>query len=354
VIPERALLHRDARALIEAGAGTEDWSTFGARVLQFQYANNPHVRRLCDARGLNAASLTLANAPAVPTDVFKLARCFSGDALEITRSFRTSGTTLSGQRGAHHFADVETYRLGALAFGTQMLLRDKERVVWSLHPAEVHARESSLAFMISSFLQQCSVEGAQTFFEGDLDQGKILLDELEASRSARPVLLMATSFALVHLLDACTARGVARLELPPDSLVMQTGGFKGRSREVSASELAKALAALFVLPEAAMVSEYGMTELSSQFYAVGSNVFQEPPWASVLPVDPVTLLPVPDGHVGVARIVDLLNIDSACVLLTHDQVRRTGAGFELLGRLPSAEARGCSIAMDELLLRGAR
>jgi hypothetical protein len=348
VNPQRAQLHQDARALIASGA--KDWSSFATRVLQFQFAENAHLRRLCEAHGI--AALSIDNVPAMPTDVFKLARCFSGATEEISRTFRTSGTTEGAKRGAHAFADVETYRLGALTFGAQMLL-GTPKMVWSLHPAEAQAHDSSLAFMITAFVERKSLEPARTFFEGTLERGRILLDDLLAARASQPVLLMATSFALVHLLDACAARGVTRIALPSGSLVMQTGGFKGRSRDVSAPELRTSLATLFALPEASIVSEYGMTELSSQFYAVGSDVFLEPPWASVVPVDPVTLLPVPNGSVGVARIVDLLNIDSACVLLTHDQVRRTGAGFELLGRLPSAEARGCSIAMDDLLMRGA-
>jgi hypothetical protein len=137
---------------------------------------------------------------------------------------------------------------------------------------------------------------------------------------------------------------------------MQTGGFKGKSREVAADELRRDVARSFTVPERAVVGEYGMTELSSQFWeatlvdeATPHGVYVEPPWARVVPVDPETLVPLPDGAIGLARIEDLANVDSAFAVLVQDRVRRVDGGFELLGRGPGATPRGCSIALDEML-----
>jgi len=101
-----------------------------------------------------------------------------------------------------------------------------------------------------------------------------------------------------------------------------------------------------------------MTELSSQFWQRPPHhgelrrvAYVEPPWARVVPVHPETLAPVPHGEVGLARIEDLANVDSAFAIVTQDMVRRVGAGFELLGRAPGASPRGCSIALDEMLSR---
>jgi hypothetical protein len=139
---------------------------------------------------------------------------------------------------------------------------------------------------------------------------------------------------------------------------MQTGGYKGKSREVDGAELRTEIARVFGIPRRSVVSEYGMTELSSQFYertlfdeTAPEGLFAEPPWARVVPVDPETLEPVADGEVGIAKIIDLLNVDSAVSVLTQDRVRRASDGFELLGRAPGAPPRGCSIAMDEILGR---
>jgi hypothetical protein len=137
---------------------------------------------------------------------------------------------------------------------------------------------------------------------------------------------------------------------------MLTGGFKGRSREVPAAELRAAIAGAFAIPDAAVVGEYGMTELSSQLYEATlvctparHDVYIAPPWVRVTAVDPETLSPVAAGEVGIARIVDLANVDSAAAIQTADRVRVTEEGVELLGRLPGATPRGCSLAVEEVL-----
>ena len=125
---------------------------------------------------------------------------------------------------------------------------------------------------------------------------------------------------------------------------------------MSAAELRESVARLFAVDERAIVSEYGMTELSSQFWEATlvdpdapHGVFAEPPWARVVALDPETLSPVADGAVGIARVEDLANVDSAFAVLTQDRVRRVGPCFQLLGRAPGAPPRGCSIALDDLL-----
>ncbi len=151
---------------------------------------------------------------------------------------------------------------------------------------------------------------------------------------------------------------------------MQTGGFKGRSREVAPDELRSLLASAFGVPPTHVVGEYGMTELGSQLYegtlvaaplAVAGiagrsparhGVYLAPPWLRVTAVDPVSLDPVAPGEVGIARFVDLANVDSVVAVQTADRVRVTAEGVELLGRLPGAPPRGCSIAADEMLGRG--
>jgi hypothetical protein len=189
----------------------------------------------------------------------------------------------------------------------------------------------------------------------------------EARAAGDPALVLGTSFAFVHLLDA-TPRGARSLALPPGSRVMQTGGFKGRSREVEAGELRLQIAAAFEVPASHVVAEYGMTELSSQLYegtlaaslgALGApsepGIYCPPPWVRVTAVDPLTLLPAPRVEgvtTGLARIVDLANVDSAVAVQTSDVVAISEAGIRLLGRAPGATPRGCSLAIDAMLSRG--
>jgi hypothetical protein len=173
-----------------------------------------------------------------------------------------------------------------------------------------------------------------------------------AERRDEPLLLLATSFALVWLLDTLAG---ARLPLPAGSVVMWTGGFKGRSRSVDATELGRALCRALAVAPRQLIGEYGMTELSSQLYDSGfdpesehPSVFVPPPWLRVTPVDPISLEPVAAGEIGLARFTDLANVDSALNVLTQDRVRRVPGGIVLSGRQPNARLRGCSLAVEAL------
>ena len=177
-------------------------------------------------------------------------------------------------------------------------------------------------------------------------------------RRSEPLLVLGTSFALVMLLDALKGRSLAA---PDRTIVMTTGGFKGRTREISPAELVRDVASAFGIAETGVVGEYGMTELTSQLYegnggdtlaltGSAASVFLPPPWLRVSAVDPETLAVLPEGEIGLGRFVDLGNVDSAVAIVTQDLVRRVGGGIELLGRRPGAPLRGCSLAIEEMVL----
>ncbi len=360
-------LHARARAFVEAferGTRAPDFDALAVDVARYQAEHAAGFARLCRARGVDPLALTRAEEiPPVPTDAFKLTRVATFDETETKITFRTSGTTI-GARGAHAMRDPSTYEVAALAFGRAWLARDLDRrvPVVMLGPSPDAAPDSSLGHMCASFIRAFGEEAApeETWLvDGDvLDVGAFDSRVAYALAREQPMLVLATSFALVHFLDAI---GDATFALSEGSRVMQTGGFKGKSREVEPSLLRAELARVFAIDPRAIVAEYGMTELSSQFYertlfdpTSRHGVFAEPPWARVIPVDPESFAPVRDGEIGIEKIVDLLNVDSAVAVLTQDRVRRLpGAdGFELLGRAPGAPPRGCSIAIDELLGRG--
>ncbi len=342
----------------ERGQGMpEAFDALAVDLARFQAKHVEGYSRLCRARGVRAEAMTHASdAPAVPADAFRLTNVFAFAPGDASVTFRTSGTT-SGARGAHPMRDVATYAAAALAFGRAVLGRGAgpHAAVLVVGPSSEEAPDSSLAHMCSLFARSLGAPSSRPAFF--VREGRLDIDGLRARIDTLPqdcpAIVLATSFALVHLLDAI---GQEMLALPPGSRVMQTGGFKGRSREVSAVDLRGAVARAFRVSERAIVNEYGMTELSSQFWEatliddrIPHGVFVEPPWARVVPVDPVTLAAVPEGAIGIARIEDLANVDSAFAILAQDRVRRVPRGFELLGRAPGAIARGCSIALDEIL-----
>ena len=298
--------------------------------------------------------------------------------------FRTSGTS-QGARGEHPLRTTETYELAALAWGRLFLWPDRDDLrAFVLAPSIAEQPDSSLCFMFDRFahaLRRPPVylvhvnprrspkpgRDTDTAAPTPAPAAQAILDiaGLErAAASARaeqtPALLLTTTLALVHVLDVADS---ADLRLPEGSRIMQTGGFKGMSREIAPDVLRRLVAHAFNVPKTHIVSEYGMTELSSQLYentfaatlgkgpARPFGVYEPPPWVRVEPVDPTSLEPVAPGHTGIARIVDLANVDSAVAIQTADVVRLVDGRVELLGRLPNATPRGCSLAIDEMLGR---
>jgi hypothetical protein len=170
---------------------------------------------------------------------------------------------------------------------------------------------------------------------------------LAQSQVDQPIALCGTAFSFVYLLDAWA--DLPPLRLPRGSWLLETGGFKGRSREISQTELYAQLARTFSLRDDAIWNEYGMSELSSQAYAHGTgSPHQTPPWARVLVCDPSTGREVRPGQRGLVRWIDLANTDSVLALQTLDLAERTPHGFRLIGRLPRTEPRGCSLGAEDL------
>lgn len=358
-------LHARVRAFAR-GEDRDGFEALALDIARFQARESAGFARLVASRG--GTLDRLENVPGVPTDAFRLSRVAVHPPELDTARFVTSGTT-GDERGTHPFRTLTTYEALALASGERALVgfRPGPRVVVSLAPAPGEVVTSSLGFMLELFhhawdgrsLANGDPERERAarwlFSEDGLDLEALEHAARVAARRGEPLLVLATAFALVALLDAAKGRV---LSVPKETAVMVTGGYKGRSREVPKAELQRDIARLFGIPEAHVVAEYGMTELSSQLYEGtlpgaalrgAPDVLLEPPWLRVVPVDPASLEPVPDGEVGIARIVDLGNVDSAIVVQTEDLVRRRDGGIELLGRRPGATTRGCSLAVEAWL-----
>jgi hypothetical protein len=165
-------------------------------------------------------------------------------------------------------------------------------------------------------------------------------------------LLLGTAFSFVHLLDSLTQQNL-RFQLPPGSRVMETGGYKGRSRALPKAELHALITERLGVPPSHLVCEYGMSELSSQAYDLvlgpasdpGAVVrcFHFPPWARAQIISPETGHEVTDGETGLIRVFDLANVFSVMAIQTDDLGIRHDDGFELIGRAELAEPRGCSL-----------
>ncbi len=359
-------LHSRVQRFIQsAPQSREAFEPLALEIARFQAEHIPGFARLVEVRRSRLDRLD--DVPAVPVEAFRLTRIAAHPPDADVVRYATSGTT-SDQPGIHAMRRIDTYRISALTWGRQALLPlgvDRACVVALL--AAGAAATSSLAAMAQMFMDGFDpVDGALygkfcvpsrwLLTERGIDV-PLLQAHIERARACnQPLIIVATAFALARLLDDIKTR---RLDYWPQTTVMPTGGFKGKTQEISASELRARVAWVFGIREENIVGEYGMTELSSQLYEGclpgacirgEAGVFHAPPWLAVNPVDSETLQPVPNGEPGVARFVDLANVDTALCIVTQDLIRCKDNGFELLGRRQGASARGCSLGTEDWLV----
>jgi hypothetical protein len=348
---ERDALAAEIAALIDRLAdGSRDDAARDAllaRVLRFQRAHVAPYARIVGHSGLGDGDEPL-RWPGVPTDVFRFMRVAAHDGSRDVKVFRTSGTT-QAQRGEHALCDLALYDRSAKAWAKRMLFPDVERMkLVVLAPSAAELTDSSLSYMIDRFEPWFGQGPSVAIWR----QGALDLELLEhtlraAERAGEAMALLGTSFAFVHADDGL---GAARFALPAGSRVMQTGGFKGKSREVAPEEMRSLLGTRYGVAEDRIVAEYGMTELCSQLYEqMNPRRLVAPGWVRVTLVDPETLQPVRDGEEGLVRIDDLANLDTACAIQTSDRALRVADGIVVLGRAAGAAPRGCSIAVDAAL-----
>ena len=294
--------------------------------------------------------------PALPTDVFRFRRIAAHPSEHDVRVFRSSGTT-SSERSVHVYRDLSLYDAAARAAARHMLFPDVERMkLVFLAPREEETPDSSLDYMLARFADWFGSTSTWVWSDGALDLDAMATALGEAESFDEPVALLGTSFAFVHAEDGL---GERRFALPPSSRIMQTGGYKGRSREVDPDELLRAITARYGVEAPFAINEFGATELSSQMYEttlretvdgnLGPRRLWVPPWVRATPVDPASLEPVEGDAVGLLRIDDCANLDSVSCIQTADLTRRLDDGIVVLGRAQGATARGCSLATDQAL-----
>lgn len=384
---DRAAIEAEILAWMAAPDWRTDRQRFDALALalfRFQYGACPPYARYCDALDLRPDTVREADTiPAVPTGAFKefALRCFPAEA--ICKTFRTSGTTTE-RRGTLHLDTLRLYEASLLASLRRCFLTDlcgRRPRMRFLAASPAAAPDSSLTHMFATLAAaEGHVESGFDFANDGLALDSLARALEAARREDAPVVVAGTSFAFVHLLDSTRADPPSAWALPAGSRVLETGGFKGRSREIPRERLQAELAARFSLPPGAIVNQYGMTELGSQFYdstlvdPLGPRRKLAPPWTRVRFVDPDSGRDVPFGEVGMIVIHDLANTGSVAAIQTADLGRAIAArgaamggamggarsvesgdastldGFEVLGRAEGAEERGCSIAADTVLV----
>ncbi|MDB6037050.1 MAG: Long-chain-fatty-acid--luciferin-component ligase [Verrucomicrobiales bacterium] len=346
------------RAFIDASASQfappENFNTLASDLLALQRVFNPIYARYCESLGVGSPR-DWQDFAFLPTSSFKDFEVSVLAKEERTTVFRSSGTT-QANRSAHYHneASLELYEHSLLAWFRRHTLNGavKDLKILSLSPPPKDVPESSLGHMFETVSLELPESHRLGYFaELGSDGGwKLNLPALqktlnELSEFKVPVLLLGTAFSFVHLLD-----GIEPLQMAPGSRVMETGGYKGRSRVISKEELHRSISRLLGIPPASIVTEYGMSELSSQAYdrICGEDSspiasFRFPPWVRARIISPESGNAVEDGEAGLLQVLDLANAYSAAAIQTEDVAVKTGESFQLLGRSESAIPRGCSL-----------
>lgn len=315
--------------------GSEDeFNELALEIFRFQFKSVKPYREYCELLNIKANQIqSVDDIPFIPIELFKT-HDFISEALTQKQIFTSSGTTGS-QVSRHLVASLDLYEQSFLKCFEQFYGPVHEYRVLALLPAYLERKGSSLVYMADKMIQ-LSDHTDSGFFLDDLTSLKTLLLE----KDARKTLLIGVSFALLDLVET----GAMQLE---NTIVMETGGMKGRKKEMTRQELHAELQAGFGLQE--IHSEYGMTELLSQAYARTQGAFEKPPWMKIKIRDVNDpLSPAIQGKTGGVNIIDLANLYSCSFIATSDLGRQLPNGnTEILGRFDFSETRGCNLMVSD-------
>ena len=300
-------------------------------VFRYQAETNPLYKRYIELLKINPDNIqNLHSIPFLPIAFFKSHLVQSGTwTPEVV--FESSGTR--GIRSKHAIRSLEWYNtVSRQAFKAEYGNVEKYCFL-ALLPSYLERKNASLVYMVDQFIRQSSYTESDFY----LSHTQALEEKIQyCNTHSIPTIVIGVSFALLDWAEA------AKIPLK-DTIVMETGGMKGRRKEITRAELHTKLQHAFAAPH--IHSEYGMTELLSQAYAPRDGIFKPPPTMHIIIrdiTDPFALLP--SGRNGAINIIDLANIDT-CAFIATDDIGRTFEDntFMVLGRLDGSEPRGCSL-----------
>jgi len=338
----------------EAVAEEAAFGALALRVFAYQFSNNIPYQRFAAQRGRTLRTVRhWRDIPAVPITAFKDVTLSCTPPEAAARVFMTSGTTKSVKGRSYHSTLAVYDRSMLVNFAHRFMAGQPHLRMGLLFPDEQVLPNSSLAHYLALALAHFGAPGSRYLLGAEgLDVAGAIADLEQAEQSGTPYALLGASFSFVHLMDALAAQG-RRFALPAGSRILDTGGFKGQSRELESDAFYDLLSATFGVPRAACINMYGMTELSTQFYDDGNAlcppVKSGPRWIRTRVVNPLTGADVAPGETGVLVHHDLAHFNCVSAILTEDAGIAVEGGFLLLGRVEGADAKGCSMAVDDFL-----
>jgi len=310
----------------------QEFTAIALQVFKHQFNNNSVYRSFCDLLYIHPSDIkTIEEIPFLPIQFFKSHKVISSNNA-ITETFSSSGTT--GSITSKHFVtDISWYTQSYLQ-GFAHFYKDIESyTVLALLPNYLERKGSSLIYMVDDLIKK-SKQPESGFYLHNIDELAEKLKTLDAN--GNKVLLIGVSFALLDLIE------IHSFSLK-NTIVMETGGMKGRRKEMIRKELHTLLSKGFGVEK--IHSEYGMTELLSQGYSKGNGVFNCPPWMKILTRDTEDALTIlPSGSSGGINVIDLANYNSCSFIATQDLGKvYNDASFEIIGRFDNSDIRGCNL-----------
>lgn len=319
------------KAIFQVQSDSE-FQSLAIEVFRFQYNHIPVYKAFVDALGRNVDAVkTLEDIPFMPIEFFKSHQVIP-EGLDAEIEFTSSGTT--GKQTSTHFVhDLSIYKEGYRKCFEHFYGPIEDYVVLALLPAYLERKGSSLVWMVNDMIEQSKYQDSGFF----LNEYEALSDLLKYySVTGKKVILFGVTFALLDLAD----------QFPvyfPKLTLVETGGMKGRRKEMLREELHKTLSTGFGVKH--VHSEYGMTELLSQAWSKGDGIFRCPPWMKVMireSNDPFAY--VERGVTGGINVIDLANLYSCSFIATSDLGKSYPDGsFEVLGRFDQSDVRGCNL-----------
>jgi phenylacetate-coenzyme A ligase PaaK-like adenylate-forming protein len=302
------------------------------KVFRFQFENNLVYREFCDLLKTDIKKVkTLQQIPFLPIQFFKSHDVVSSENT-IQEIFTSSGTT--GMVTSRHLITnvsiyEESYRQGFSQFYGNI----EDYVVLALLPSYLEREGSSLIYMVKDLIKMS--KHAQSGFYLH-NHNELISKLIELDQAGQNVILVGVTFALLDLIEK------QQFQLK-HTIIMETGGMKGKRKEMIREELHKQLCEGFGV--SAIHSEYGMTELLSQAYSLGEGIFECPSWIQILVRDTEDALTyIPNGKTGGINVIDLANINSCSFIATQDLGKKyPNNSFEVLGRFDNSDIRGCNL-----------
>jgi phenylacetate-coenzyme A ligase PaaK-like adenylate-forming protein len=302
------------------------------KVFRFQYENNPVYQEFCDLLKTNPQKVkSLQQIPFLPIQFFKSHNVVSNHN-PIEATFSSSGTT-GTITSKHLVTDVSIYEESYRKGFSQFYGNIEDYVVLALLPSYLEREGSSLIYMVEDLIQLTN-NSDSGFYLNNHDE--LIQKLIDLDQAGQNVILIGVTYALLDLIEKRTFQ-------LQHTIIMETGGMKGKRKEMIREELHKQLCEGFGVT--AIHSEYGMTELLSQAYSLGEGVFECPSWMQIHIRDTEDALTyIKDGKTGGINVIDLANINSCSFIATQDLGKKNpNTTFEVLGRFDNSDIRGCNL-----------